>query len=302
MKHVFFNDTEMKLTDTSYNILKDCGINLFTNKKKKDNVIEASEIPFRKLLFSKDEMNQLFLLKDLLKNKKFIETQKRLSSKNLPKGISILLHGTPGTGKTEIVKQIAKETGRALMKVEISKSKSMWFGESEKIIKRIFTEYKTYSKECKKTPILFFNEADAIISKRREVGNSNVDKTENTIQNILLEELENFEGILMATTNLINNLDSAFERRFLYKIKLKKPDREIRAKIWKLKLSDLKIKDCRYLSDKFNFSGGQIDNVVRKINIFEVLYDRSPRFSDILEYCEVEKFEKEGNVSIGFRR
>jgi len=244
-------------------------------------------------------MKQLFLLKDLLKDVKFKETQKRLIDKNLPKGITALLHGAPGTGKTEVVKQIARETNRELMKVEISQSKSMWFGESEKIIKRIFTDYKAFSKECEQTPILFFNEADAIISKRREIGKSNIAQTENTIQNIILEELENFDGILIATTNLANNIDSAFERRFLFKIQFQKPDISIRAQIWKLKLPFLDKEECRLLAERFDFSGGQIDNVLRKKEIHEIIYEEKVTLNNLLAFCSEETYANE-RTKIGF--
>lgn len=297
----FFNDTEMKLTDYSDNLLKECGINLFMNKKKKENVISPKDIPFRELIFSKSEMEQLFLLKDLLNDEKFKETQKRLSDKNLPQGVTALLHGAPGTGKTEIIKQLAKETDRELMKVEISQSKSMWFGESEKIIKRIFTDYKAFAKECERTPILLFNEADAIISKRREVGNSSVAQTENAIQNIILEELENFDGILIATTNLANNLDSAFERRFLFKILFQKPDISIRARIWKSKLPFLGLQDCNLLAEKFDFSGGQIDNVLRKNEIHEIIHGEKVTLTKLMAFCSEETLVS-NRVKIGFSK
>lgn len=296
----FFNDTEMKLTDNSLDILNECDIKLFVNKKKKENVLSPHEIPFRKLIFSESEMKQLFLLKDLLHDVKLRKTQKRLLNKNLPKGITALLHGAPGTGKTEIVKQIAKETNRELMKVEISQSKSMWFGESEKVIKRIFTDYNSFAKDCARMPILFFNEADAIISKRKALGNSNVSQTENAIQNILLEELENFEGILIATTNLANNLDSAFERRFLFKVQFQKPNASIRAKIWKSKLSFLKIKDCNLLADKFDFSGGQIDNILRKIEIHEIIHGGKVSIENLMFFCSEETLGN-NSMKIGFK-
>ncbi|MBI9037737.1 MAG: AAA family ATPase [Bacteroidales bacterium] len=296
----FFNDTEIKLTDNSLNILNECDIKLFVNKKKKENILSPHEIPFRKLIFSESEMRQLFLLKDLLDDVKLRETQKRLIDKNLPKGVTALLHGVSGTGKTEIVKQIAKETNRELMKVEISQSKSMWFGESEKVIKRIFTDYKSFAKDCERMPILLFNEADAIISKRRELGNSSVAQTENAIQNILLEELENFDGILIATTNLANNLDSAFERRFLFKIQFHKPNTTVRAKIWKSKLPFLEIKDCNLLADKFDFSGGQIDNVLRKNEIHEIIHGEKVNLENLMVFCSEETL---GNkiMKIGFK-
>jgi SpoVK/Ycf46/Vps4 family AAA+-type ATPase len=186
------------------------------------------------------------------------------------------------------------------MKVEISLSKSMWFGESEKVIKRIFTDYKSFAKECERMPILFFNEADAIISKRRELGNSNVAQTENAIQNILLEELENFEGILIATTNLANNLDSAFERRFLFKIQFQKPNTTIRAEIWKSKLPFLEIEDCNLLADKFDFSGGQIDNILRKNEIHEIIHGEKVNLGNLMIFCS-EEILGNNSIKIGFK-
>ncbi len=295
----FFNDTEMKLTEHSNAILNDCGISIFINKKKSENIISPSDIPLRKLIFSESEMKQLFLLKDLLKQTKFKQVQNRLSEKKLSKGIAILLYGSPGTGKTEIVKQLAKSTNRDLIKVEISQSKSMWYGESEKIIKRIFTDYKAIAKDRERTPILLFNEADAIISKRKEVGSSGVNQTENAIQNIILEELENFEGILIATTNLANNLDSAFERRFLFKIQFQKPDVSISGKIWKSKIPSLSVNDCKILASKFNFSGGQIDNIHRKKEMYEIIHGEKILLEGILDFCSEEALNN-SNSKIGF--
>ena len=297
----FFNDTHIKLTDYSQTLLKECGINLQTYKSKKDNIVSPAKIPYRELIFSESEMKQLFLLKNVLVEAKLKEVQKRLTDKNLPNGITVLLHGAPGTGKTEIVKQIAKETGRELVKVEISQSKSMWFGESEKVIKRIFTDYKSFAKECEQTPILLFNEADAIISKRKENRNSSVSQTENAIQNIILEELENFEGILVATTNLANNLDNAFERRFLFKIRFQNPDNSIRTQIWKSKLPSLKAKDCRLLAEKYNFSGGQIDNVIRKNTMYEIIYGKKVSLKNLMVFCSEETLVS-SHVKIGFSK
>ena len=271
----FLNEIELKLTEHSVQLLKENELVLFTKKQKKDNIFFPSEIPAQELFFCENEMKQLFLFKEMLSESKFLETQNRLKEKKLPKGITALLHGFPGTGKTEIVKQIARETNRILMKVDISQSKSMWFGESEKIIKKVFTDYKILLKESELTPILLFNEADAIISRRKDVKNSSVAQTENAIQNIILEEMENFEGILIATTNLVEHLDIAFERRFLFKIKFSKPTPSIRVKIWRTKMPDLEMDDSLLLSENFNFSGGQINNIVRKKEIYEIKIGRA---------------------------
>ncbi|MFA7448985.1 MAG: ATP-binding protein [Weeksellaceae bacterium] len=296
---VFFSDTEIKLTDTAHEMLNECEIKLFLTKKKKGNILTPSEIPIRELIFDPVEMQQLDLIENLLEEKAFKETQERLTKKALPKGVTILLHGAPGTGKTELAKQLARRTEREIMKVDISESKSMWFGESEKLIKRIFTDYTSYSKKCKRTPILLFNEADALISTRQGLDHSNSQQTQNAIQNIILEELENFEGILMATTNLASNLDSAFERRFLFKVEFKKPSVSIRAKIWKLKLPLLKKKECELLAEEFNFSGGEIDNIVRKNEIQEIVNGTLTNFASIESFCREELISTKTN-SIGF--
>jgi AAA+ superfamily predicted ATPase len=298
---ILSNNSGMKLSDNSINLLKECGINLITSKKKNENIISPTDIPHKELIFSESEMQQLFMLKGLLNDTKYKETQDRLTIKNLPKGVTVLLHGAAGTGKTEIAKQLAKETNRELMKVEISQSKSMWFGESEKIVKQIFTDYKKFSKECKRTPILLFNEADAIISKRKAIGSSNLAQTENAIQNIILEELENFDGILFATTNLVDNLDSAFERRFLFKIQFQKPDVSIRARIWKSKMPLLEMEGCKVLAEKFNFSGGQIDNVLRKNEIHEIVNGVQASLENLLAFCKEETLSTQRR-KVGFSK
>jgi AAA+ superfamily predicted ATPase len=297
----FLNDTIIKLTSVSNDLLKESGITIFNKEKRKDNIIFPKDIIARKLVFSPSEMKQLYVLKEMLEPIQFQQTQKRLQEKYLPKGIAALLHGAPGTGKTEVVKQIAKETNRELMKVDISQSKSMWFGESEKVVKKIFTDYKSFMEGSEETPILFLNEADAIISKRGAVDKSNTRQTENAIQNIILEELENFEGILIATTNLADNLDSAFERRFLFKILFNLPSNSIRAEIWKTKLPSLSTEDYEFLAGKFNFSGGQIDNIIRKSEINEIIHGEVVSLENLLVFCSEETLVSQ-RASIGFMK
>src|SRR5690606_26297229 len=130
-------------------------------------------------------------------------------------------------------------------------------------------------------------------------SNSNVAQTENAIQNIILEELENFDGILMATTNLANNLDTAFERRFLFKVRFKKPTRRVRAQIWKSKLPHLENESCQILAEKFEFSGGQIDNIIRKSEIQEIVHGTMTDFEQILSFCNEESIITK-TTKIGF--
>lgn len=295
----FFNDTEITLSDSSLELLKDCEINILSFKKQQKNVIKPESIPERALVFNGSEKQQLEMLQNLLMDDVLSKTQERLAAKNLPKGINVILHGLPGTGKTESALQLARLTYRKIMKVEISESKSMWYGESQKIVKRIFTNYKDFSKTQERMPILLFNEADAIFSVRKnheQVSTSS--STDNAIQNIILEELENFEGILIATTNLIANLDKAFERRFLFKIKYSMPDLVSKSQIWKLKLPWLAESECVQLAERFNFSGAQIDNVVRKNEIHEVVYGTQLSFNTIVNFCMEELVVE--RVTIGF--
>lgn len=289
----FFNDTHLKLTETSSKLLKKCGLKALNATQKKLNVFKPDDIKAKTLIYDDQEMRQYHLVKNLLQEKNLTTTQKRLSSKGFPKGITVLFHGYPGTGKTESVLQLAKETNRLIMRVDISQSKSLWFGESEKRIKRIFTDYNEFMEECENIPILFFNEADALISKRSNVNSSSVRQTENSMQNILLEEIENFKGILIATTNLIMNFDPAFERRFLFKVKFRKPSVTLKAKIWKLKMPVLSSADCELLASLFDFSGGQIDNVARKTDINKIIHGGAVDIKKIIEFCEEETWDIE---------
>lgn len=297
----YSNDLDMKLSEKSEAILEEEGINIHFNKNKKsDDIILPDDIKLKPLYYNNEEQKQLSLIKDSLFDEKLKDIQKRLNEKSLPIGVTILLHGSPGTGKTESVLQIAKQTGRELFQVDISECRSMWFGESEKIIKKIFTDYKKHCKRAKLLPILFLNEADAIISKRKDVFSSNVAQTENMMQNILLQELEIFEGILFATTNMVKNFDAAFERRFLFKVEFAKPCIEIRQQIWKTKLHHLSLNDYEWLAENYCFSGGQIDNISKKCEIFEISNGAPANINDIKEFCKDEQFSKNNKSQIGY--
>jgi SpoVK/Ycf46/Vps4 family AAA+-type ATPase len=174
------------------------------------------------------------------------------------------------------------------MQVNISEIKSMWVGESEKNVKAIFSRYRKLAKTCKHTPILLFNEADAIIGKRLENVSRSVDKMENAMQNILLEEIERLDGILIATTNLTSNMDSAFERRFLYKIEFEKPSVEAKCAIWQSMISALSTEDALMLAERYDFSGGQIENIARKNVVDAILTGEELSFDTIIRHCDSE--------------
>lgn len=278
---------------------------LFEDSINRRNLITIDDIKEKTLYYSEQNQKEITRLKNALQENKLHQIQKRLHDDNLPVGIAVLLYGAPGTGKTETVMQIAKATGRDIVHVDISEAKSAWFGESEKLIKKIFTSYKHECESAEKKgipmPILLFNEADALIAKRKDSSAGNCAQTENAIQNIILEELENLKGIFIATTNLASNMDSAFERRFLFKIKFENPSTEAKTAIWMNKLTWFDKKTAIEFAQNYDFSGGQIDNIVRKIALNEVINGERPAISEIHNMCNCEKIENENYSNhIGF--
>ena len=289
-------DSKITLTEDGKKFFLDDDYELYSIKIDDRKLKKPQDIRAKKLFYSPENQKQIEGLTQSLTQTKFRQIQKKLTEKGLPCGIAVLLHGAPGCGKTETVYQLAKKTGRSIMQVDISATKSAWFGESEKKIKQVFTDYKELCSKMKKlkcgrTPILLFNECDAVFSKRKEISWSNTAQTENSIQNIILEEMENLEGILIATTNLTDNLDPAFERRFLFKIQFENPSVEAKKAIWRNKLPWLTAEKAQQLAKTYNFSGGEIDNIVRKAEMKEIISGKRPTFSEIIEMCRVEKLD-----------
>ena len=228
------------------------------------------------------------LLQDLISGERFNGIREKLKEKGLRTGFSCIFYGGPGTGKTETVYQIARASGRDLFVVDVSQIKSCWVGESEKNIKDVFNRYRQCVAAGGEIPILLFNEADAIFGNRLERVGDAVDQMENSIQNIILQEMEDLDGILIATTNLTCNLDRAFERRFLYKIRFEKPSVEARSRIWKMMIPELSETESLQLAADFDFSGGQIENIARKKTVKGLISGQDPTFADIREYCGEE--------------
>ncbi|EAK6887562.1 ATP-binding protein, partial [Campylobacter jejuni] len=137
------------------------------------------------------------------------------SNKNIE--AKIIFYGPAGTGKTMSALAMAKSMKKSVLSFDCSKILSKWVGESEQNVRKIFDTYKNIVQTCKQSPILLLNEADQFLSTRVD-GNSGSDKMHNQMQNIFLEQIERFSGVIIATTNFLESLDSAFSRRFDYKI------------------------------------------------------------------------------------
>jgi AAA+ superfamily predicted ATPase len=228
--------------------------------------------------------------------------------KDKRKGIDarIIFYGSAGTGKTMTAMSLAKTLKRPILSFDCSKILSMYVGESEKNVRRIFDEFKELSHKAKVEPILLLNEADQFLSSRSEGTGSSADKMHNQMQNIFLEQIERFEGILIATTNLLGNIDKAFSRRFNYKIEFKKPGKKQRLRLWQFMLPE----NADYTEDfdvqalsKYELTGGQI-NLIIKNTAYKVAVREESIFGneDFLEEIEKELGSSfEGSKSMGFK-
>jgi len=217
----------------------------------------------------------------------------------------IIFYGPPGTGKTMTSYSLAKSLKRQVLAFDCSKILSMYVGESEKNVRKIFDTFKDLSSKTKTEPILLLNEADQFLGSRSSGPGGGAEQMHNQMQNIFLEQIEQFEGILIATTNLLENIDVAFSRRFNYKIEFKRPNKVQRKKLWTMMLPENAPYeegfDVEALS-KFDLSGGQINLIVKNV-AYAVATQKKPLFTMDVFVEEIEK-EKKGNFdsekSMGF--
>lgn len=211
------------------------------------------------------------------------------SNKNIE--AKIIFYGPAGTGKTMSALAMAKSMKKSVLSFDCSKILSKWVGESEQNVRKIFDTYKNIVQTCKQSPILLLNEADQFLSTRVD-GSSGSDKMHNQMQNIFLEQIERFSGMIIATTNFLESLDSAFSRRFDYKIEFKKPDFKDRLKIWEKFLPKKalfeKDFDINILSN-YELSGAQILMVVKNTALkVAVSKDGVFKMQDFIESIQKE--------------
>ena len=268
-------------------------MNVATPSEKVADMLRPQDLGEKQMFYSEENQKQVDELSSFFCDEQYRQIRERMQQRGFRNGFACLFYGGPGTGKTETVYQLARKTGRDIMVVDVPKIKSKWVGDSEKNIKALFDRYRELVSRAgdeKPAPILLFNEADAIIGIRKEGAQSAVDKMENSIQNIILQEMETLDGIMIATTNLADNLDTAFERRFLYKIQFDKPDATVRAKIWQTMIPELTETDSTALAESYELSGGQIENVARKYAINSILHgDSADQLHVLRDYCNSER-------------
>ena len=186
---------------------------------------------------------------------------------------------------------------------------SKWVGDSEKNTRRMFSLFKRIARRVESPPVLLLNEADQFLSGRINDPNNSVDIMCNRLQNIFLEAFERFRGIMIATTNLRGNLDTAFSRRFHLKVEFPLPRIEERIQLWRVHLKPsipgAGIIDVLFLAERFELTGGQIRLAVRNACAEAVSRrggEKRLTRDDLEKYCRIEydtAFDRKCNT-IGF--
>ncbi|MDQ2890762.1 MAG: ATP-binding protein [Gemmatimonadota bacterium] len=178
-------------------------------------------------------------------------------------GLAFNFAGPPGTGKTICAEAIAQALGRRLLVVRYAEMESMWAGETPKNVAAVFRV------ATEQDAVLFFDEADAIAARRASSTLQPMQRESNTVVNVLLRELENFNGVVIFATNLAANFDPAFERRIRTHVLFERPGIEEREQIWRVQIHPDKTPlaadvDFAALATTFDASGGEIKNAVLK--------------------------------------
>ena len=261
--------------------------NEFSEKCSLYEIIKPENIETTKLFFS-TEMKNTFddFCKLSFKIKK---------SENL----SLLLHGISGTGKTAFAQQLAKQVNGVIYKMDFSQIQSKWIGETEKNVNRVFNAYNEFWKKSSKPVILLINEADGMMNKRVNIKSSN-DVYSNQIQTELLEQLEKFNGILIATTNLLNNIDNAFRRRFLYITEVVKPNNNVRNSYLRSSaIYSLLSVNQIFKLENASWTIAEIKNIERKISLIQRVRKLSQ--NDLEQLLSSEGILKVRRPQIGYR-
>ena len=207
-------------------------------------------------------------------------------------GLSMLFEGPPGTGKTMAASIVGNELGLSVFKVDISKMMSKYIGETEKSLGEVFDI------AAKNNAVLFFDETDALFGKRSDIKDSH-DKYANIETSYLLQKMEEFQGVVIMTTNLLSNIDQAFLRRISYIIHFPFPDASQRLQLWKSvfpKQARLdETPDYPFLAETFEMTGAMIKNSAVSAAFLAAAQHRGVTMKDLL-YAIQKQFSKHGKT------
>ena len=298
----FSDEVSVKLTNKSLSILfpewdidQDVSKIKVTNDKFQEGFVlyqpeELSNVP---LYYNAQNQKFKDRVELILNN----TTKDKLSANS----ISLMISGYPGTGKTAFAKKLCRDLDLTLMYVEVSEVQTKFIGETEQNVHKLFSQYRMLWEKSEKPVVLLFNECDQLFGKKIQVEKSS-DMYSNAIQSQLLNEMENFAGILIATCNSIINFEEAFKRRFLFHTVFEKPDYETRKLIWSgLNGSWTQNPELLDQISRYDLTGAQIDNVLKKMNLLSC-DDNSVQNHLLFDLIEEEEMTSGGmsGVRIGF--
>jgi SpoVK/Ycf46/Vps4 family AAA+-type ATPase len=219
---------------------------------------------FHRRLIPARGLDQVIIPDPIMKNlKEIIQFEKARSvlfgqwgfDKTEQQGLTVLFHGLPGTGKSLAAEAVGYEVGKPLKLVNCGELLSKWVGESTKNIDSIFEEARSTD------AILVFDEAEGLFGQRTDMKTS-TDRYANVDVGVLLYHIERFPGIIILTTNLIDNMDKAFFRRLKFVLHFDTPSFDLRKKLWKLLIpGETPLEDGGVDYDKlahYEMSGGDI--------------------------------------------
>lgn len=273
-----------------------------TNKITNEyGLILPSEIETKTLFYNTQVAQKLNELKRILLPRNFLKLTQKLEEKNMSKQLVVLLEGSPGTGKSSFVFNLAKQTGRSIMKVPLLKNK--YFGQTEQNISNFVKQCQDAVKNINPSPIVFFEEFEQYFGARKDAQFSSVAETENAIKSLLLDKLEAIEGIIFLCGNMPEQMDKAFERRISIKINISLPDAKVICKIIQHHFPWLQQKQAIEIAQKYMLTGGEIANIAKKSAIHELLYNERASATDIDKFCQEERISAlhSCTTKIGFK-
>ena len=253
--------------------------------------IEASA-NWKDLILHPKTLDQLQEIRDWIANH---ERLPELGMKDLQsRGLRALFHGPPGTGKTLAASLLGKWAGRDVYRIDLSMVVSKYIGETEKNLASVF------DRADHKGWILFFDEADALFGKRVDTKDSN-DRYANQEVSYLLQRIESFGGVVILASNLKNNIDEAFARRFQVVVHFPIPSAKERIKLWRTaipaKAALDKDVDLQALAETYKVSGAAIVNAVRYAVLRSLSQDQRPIANADLVTGVRRELAKEGKAA-----
>lgn len=234
------------------------------NKKQYESLFNAytPKWNFENVYIKKEARENILTALNMIKFKDKLFNEWNLKgNKDTGRSVCLNFWGKPGTGKSMAAEAIANYLNKKLLVVNYAELESKYVGETPKNIKRVFEKAK------EENAVIVFDEADSFLGKRLTNVTQSADYGVNITRSVMLIELENFDGIVVFTTNLLNNYDDAFKRRILANIEFELPDEDGRKSIWNVHIPKEMPKEedvtIEVLAKKFdNISGADVKDIV----------------------------------------